>query len=366
MNFKDYYKILGVDRNASEEEIKKAFRRLAHQYHPDKAGGDEKKFKEINEAYQVLSDKEKRAQYDRFGRVFEGGEGSAGTWPSGFDFGFGQPFEWDFGKMEDLGDLSSIFESIFEQFGGRRTRTYTQGSDIEVTVELTLEEAFSGVQKNLSFKTYSCCLACSGLGYDKKQGVKTCSTCDGRGSIREQKRTFFGNFAAIKTCPTCRGQGNIPNKICGDCGGTGRFLKIKELKVDIAPGVANGQVIKISGAGEAGERGGAAGDLYIVVKIKPHPIFERKDSDLFIKKEIKITDFLLRKEIKCRDISGEEFVLKIPNDLKIGEKIKVSGRGMPHFGRRGRGDLYIKLEIKLPVYLSARAKKLLEDLAEEL
>lgn len=366
----DYYKILGVNRSASEEEIKKAFRRLAHQYHPDKAGGDEKKFKEVNEAYQVLSDKEKRAQYDRFGQVFsaQGGPAYGGEgFPAGFDFGFGQPFEWDFRNWEDFGDLGSVFESIFEQFGGRagRARTYTRGSDIETVQELTLEEAFSGVQKNIRFKTYVICSVCGGLGYEKAQGVKHCLTCDGRGNVREQRKTFFGNFSAVKTCPVCRGQGNVPNKVCADCSGTGRILKTRELKVDIAPGVADGQVIKISGAGETGERGGTAGDLYVIVKIKPHPVFERKDSDLFMKREIKITDFLLRKEIKCRSISGEEFVLKIPNELKIGESVKIANQGMPTFGHRGRGDLYIKLEIRPPVHLSARAKKLLEDLEQE-
>ncbi len=362
---KDYYKILGVQKTASEEDIKKAFRRLAHQYHPDKAGGDESKFKEVNEAYQVLSDKQKRAQYDQFGQAFDGG--AAGGWPGGFS-GQGGP-AWGgegFGGFEDMGDLSSMFESIFEQFGGSRHKTYTHGSDIELIEEISLEEAFRGVKKNVAFKTQVACGVCGGLGYDKAQGTKTCQTCGGKGQVREQKRTFFGNFSQVRDCPQCRGLGNIPNKICGECGGAGRVKKAKELTIEIAPGVADGQVLKVVKAGEAGERGAVAGDLYLVIRVRPHPVFVRKDNDLYMIKEIKFSDAFLKKEIKIKDIGGDDFMAAIPANWKINEKLRVGGHGMPGFGGRSRGDLYVQLEMKTPGHLSLKAKKLLEELDGEL
>lgn len=364
---KDYYKILGVSREASADEIKKAYRRLAHQYHPDKAGGNEEKFKEINEAYQVLSDKEKRAQYDRFGHVFSDGAGP-GFGGEGWPFGQGG-IHWE-GGFGDLGDFGDIFESIFEQFGGGRRRTYKQGSDIEITHEITLEEAFSGIKRKIRYETYVSCDTCRGLGYEKKQGTHSCSLCRGRGEIRVERRTFFGNISQVKTCGECGGSGEVPNKACNACGGKGRLLKHKEITLDIAPGIEDGQIIKIKGEGEAGERGGGSGDLYVIIKIKPHPIFERKKNDLYMVKDISVTEALLGKNIVCSDISGEKFSVKIPVGFNFQEKLKVSGRGMPRFGSvsgfLGRGDLYITFNLKLPKHLSAKAKKLLEDLENEL
>jgi len=369
MNKKDYYKILGVSRNASEEEIKKAYWRLAHKYHPDRPGGDEKKFKEINEAYQVLSDKEKRAQYDRFGQVFsESGAAQSynGQGFPGWDWGFSSNVSW-----EDIG-LGDIFETIFEQFGGvggwgrNRRQTYKRGSDIEFIEELTLEEAFKGVKRKLYYNTAVECSQCNGLGYHKEKGFSLCHTCKGKGEVKEQRRTFFGQFTQIKTCPTCYGRGEIPNEPCKLCGGKGRVTGTREIEVVIAPGVEDGQIIKIAGKGEAGEQGAQAGDFYVVVKIKPHPIFERKGADLYMTKEIKITDALLRKEIVCQDISGEEFKVRIPPSQNLSKKLKVAGRGMPRFGSTGRGDLYIQFDIKLPAELSTKAKKLIEELDKEI
>lgn len=364
MTGKDYYKILGVTKTATEDEIKKAYRRLAHQYHPDKASGDEKKFKEISEAYQVLSDKQKREQYDRFGQVFEGGANGAGGWPGGFSAQGGQ---YGFSGFEDMGDLGSMFESIFEQFGGgARPRTYNHGSDIEIREEITLEEAFRGVTKNIIFKTQIVCDVCAGLGYDKNQGVKSCQTCNGKGQVREQKATFFGNFSQVRACPSCRGIGNIPNKICGHCDGTGRVRKAKEIGVAIASGVADGQILKIAKAGEAGERGAAAGDLYLVIRVKPHSVFVRKESDLYVNKEIKMVDAFLKRPIKLNDIGGDNFEIEIPANWRLHEKIKVAGHGMPRFGSHGRGDLFVQLELKTPGRLSSKAKALLEELEGEL
>ncbi len=357
---KDYYEILGVPRDASEEEIKKAYRRLAHKYHPDKPGGDEKKFKEINEAYQVLSDKKKRAEYDRYGRVFEG----SGVGPEFYP-------RWDFGSSwswEDFSDFSDFFEDIFEQFGfGRaKTQTYRQGADVEITQELTLEEAFRGVKRKISFSTYLPCEKCHGLGYDKKQGFSQCQVCKGRGEIKEQRKTFFGNFTRIKTCPNCRGRGEVPNAPCSFCQGTGRVIGRKEIEINIAPGVEDGQIIKLTGLGEAGEQGAQSGDLYVIIKIKPHPIFTRKKDDLYVEKEVKLTDLILGKEIELIGIDGEKIKEVIPKDFNLNEPLKIKGKGMPRFGGFSRGDLYVKLKIKTPKTLSPKARKLLEELDKEL
>ncbi|MEK7464380.1 MAG: DnaJ C-terminal domain-containing protein [Patescibacteria group bacterium] len=362
---KDYYLILGVQKGATEEEIKKAYRRLAHKYHPDKPGGDEKKFKEINEAYQILSNHDKKAQYDRFGQVFEGGVPGGG--PFGGDFsGFGQGgFNVDFG--EDLGDLGEIFENFF---GGRRRQTYNNGSDIELTEELTLEEAFTGVKRFINFKTLVGCGVCESIGYDKSKGVSACSTCQGKGEIREQKRTFFGNLSQIKQCPKCMGRGEIPNKVCGTCKGSGRVRGERKVGLEISAGVPDGQLIKIKGTGEVGERGSENGDLYVVVRVKPHPVFTRNKNDLQITKEISFTDALLGKKIDLRDVNGDKFSVSIPNGFDFKEKLKISDRGMPRFGsiagKFDRGDLYISFSLKTPEHLSQRARKLLEDLDKEL
>jgi molecular chaperone DnaJ len=371
---KDYYKVLGVSRSASEEEIKKAYRKLAHQHHPDKAGGNEAKFKEINEAYQVLSNKDKKAQYDRFGQVFEGaGAGAAPGWDNFAGFG-GDGFRWnvDPGGMNDAGDFSDIFESIFEQFGGggRRRQNYARGSDLEIVQDLALEEAFSGVKRKIGINTKVVCDVCQGIGYDKSKGVTTCSTCQGKGEVREQRRTFFGNFSQVKACPDCNGRGERPNAPCKGCKGEGRLLRSREIEVQIAPGIEDGQVIKIAGAGEAGERGAAAGDLYVVVRVKTHPVFEREKTDLFVIKDITVAEAVLGKEIIMTDVSGDKFSVKIPAGFGLKDRLKVTDRGMPRFGsfsgHLGRGDLYIVFNLKVPKHLSAKAKKLLEELEGEL
>jgi len=368
---KDYYKILGVDRNASDEEIKKAYRRLAHRYHPDKPGGDESKFKEINEAYQVLSDKNKRAAYDRFGTAdfgAAGGFNQQGFGAPGFDFG---GFNWT--GAGDFANLNDILESLFSQFdfaGAPRRKTYNRGADIEVVQTITLEEAFSGVDKDLIIKTYIACSACGGLGFDKSAGTKTCPTCKGQGEIKEMKRTFFGEFSQIKACPDCNGRGELPNKPCSRCRGKGRILGEKEVRIHLNPGVEDGQIIKIKGGGEAGELKAGSGDLYVVVKIQPHPKFKRKGSDLFVKKEINLVDAVLGSSFTIKNLDGEEITVKVPGGFNFKEDLRVPGKGMPKFtvGKNTvtRGDLYISLEPKIPNKLSSRAKKLLEELRKEL
>lgn len=365
---KDYYKILGVPRGASEEEIKKAYRKLAHQYHPDKAHGNEAKFKEVNEAYQVLGNKEKRAQYDRFGQVFEGTGPQGGPSSGGFG-GFGGFGSEGFRvNIEDLGDLGDIFESMFGEFGGgfgRRHETYRRGSDVEVAVELTLEEAFRGVRRAIRFSTAVACTKCKGVGYDKAKGTTSCETCKGRGEVREARRTFFGNFTQVRSCPTCRGRGEVPNEECKLCGGSGRITGTREVEITIAPGVEDGQIIQVRGMGEAGERGAAAGDLYVMVRVKPHVAFERKKADLFTSLEVKLTDLALGRTLEVRGIDGERIKVEIPAGYDLHAPLKISGKGMPRFGSFGRGDLYLTLRVRTPKKLSAKAKKLLEELSGE-
>ena len=372
---KDYYKILGIDRKASPEEIKKAFYGLAHEHHPHKAGKDEKKFKElnekfkeINEAYQVLSNKEKKEQYDRFGQVFEGVPvGGGGERPFGFEQDFGPSadgFGFDF---EGLGDLGEILDSFFEGIGGhQRRRTYRRGSDVELIQEISLEEAFKGVRKHLEYQILIACDKCQGVGYDKKEGVATCSTCAGRGEIRENRRTFFGNFSQNKVCPECAGFGEVPKKICSGCQGSGRQPGVRKVDIDIIPGVADDQIIKVKGMAEAGERGSEAGDLYIRIEEKPHPLFRREGDDLYMSCDLKFTEALLGKKIKIQDLSGESLTIELPAGFNFKEKLKIHGKGMPHLHGSGRGNLYLEFELKLPKKLSEKAKKIIEELDKEI
>jgi molecular chaperone DnaJ len=376
---KDYYKILEVNRNASGEEIKKAYRRLAHRYHPDKAGGDEKKFKEINEAYQVLSDNKKRMQYDRFGTTESFPGFGSPRWSSGEAGGFsaegGPAPGWDFGNFGfgaeggpapgwgEFGDLNEIFESFFEGFGVRPKRpTYERGSDLETIQEITLEEAFRGAVKDFNVRTFVRCEECDGQGGDLKAGSKTCGTCNGQGEIREHQRTFFGNFSQVKTCRECHGAGKIPNKVCSSCKGSGRMAGERQVKVEILPGIQDDQLIKVKAAGEAGERGTAGGDLYVRVKIRPHSIFERHGDDLVVKKELNVVDLLLGKKTEVPTIGGGKINVEIPAHFNLKDDLRIPGEGMPRFNSFGRGDLLVNFIIKAPKKLSAKAKKLLEEL----
>lgn len=357
---KNYYEILGVEKSASAEEIKKAYRKLAHQYHPDKAGGNEKKFKEINEAYQVLSDNNKRSQYDKFGTADPSAFNGQGPF-GGFD-GAGGGFNWS-GNYADMGDISEIFESFFEGMGVRqKRRTYQQGSDLEIQETITLEEAFRGVTKTLRIKTWLTCKECQGKGGDPSQGFTTCSACNGQGEVKEQRRSFFGSFAQIKRCSQCHGFGQIPNKACSACKGSGRVAGEREVKVEILPGIQNEQIIRIQGTGEAGERGAEAGDLYLHVRIKPHNLFDRQGDDLVIQKELNVVDLLLGKKVEVQTVSGGKLLLEIPAQFNLKENLRVPGEGMPRFGSYGRGDLLVDFLIRSPKKLNAKEKKILEDL----
>jgi molecular chaperone DnaJ len=346
---KDYYEILGVSRGASSEDIKKAYRQMAHKYHPDKAGGDEARFKEVNEAYQVLSDVRKKTEYDRFGRVSDNNGPTAGPGGFGWDVNFG-----DFGNMGDLGD---IFESFFEGMGVRpRRKSYDHGTDLQLGVEITLEEAKSGKFVDLEFETKVACEACKGLGYKADKGLKKCEYCAGRGEIRESRSTIFGNFVQVIACPECRGTGEIPVELCSNCRGEGRKKGIRSVRLEIRPGVNDSQIIKAKEMGEAGERKTEAGDLYVRISVKKHPVFERKGDDLYMQLEVPVTDILLGKKRKIIALGGKELTVQIPAGYDLSKELKIPGEGVSR-----SGNLIIHVKVKTP-RLDSKAKKLVEEL----
>lgn len=375
---KDYYEILDVARGASDEEIKKAYRRLAQQYHPDKAGGDAEKFKEINEAYQVLSDRQKRVQYDQFGTTFEQAQARGGF--SGFndfrDFsGFADAFSAGGGGFGDFGDLGDIFSDLF---GGRTQRASSRaqrGADISVGVEISLEEIATGVDKELEIYKSVTCPKCEGRGGEPGSRIEECSVCHGTGSVTKTRRAGFFSFSQTEICSSCRGPGKKPSQPCSRCGGDGVIKETQKIKVKIPAGIENEQIIKLSGYGEAaslGNRahlrqgfGGQAGDLYVNVYIKPHQYFKRRGDDLYYDLVIHFTQAALGDKIKVPTID-KEVVLKIPAGIDSGQFVRLRGRGMPRFGGRGRGDMIVRVQVKTPKKLSKKAKGLLEELKEEL
>lgn len=347
---KDYYEILGVDQKASKDEIKKAFRKLAHQYHPDKKGGDEQRFKEVSEAYSVLSDDKKRAEYDSYGRVFSGGGGEAGAGFGDFDFSsFSQGFD---GVEFDLGDIFSEF------FGGGRAR---RGRDISIDVSISFEESvFGGERKVLLTKT-STCDSCDGTGAEEKTDLVTCTTCNGKGRIRETKRSMLGTFTTTQECRECHGTGSVPKEKCKACKGLGVVRQEDEIAIAIPPGISDGEMIRMSGAGEA-IAGGTAGDLYVKIHVQPDPRFSKEGTNLVTDLHVKLTDALLGATYTIQTFDGPVKV-KIPSGIAHGEKLRVKGKGVIIDGSR-RGDLLIRISIDLPEKLSKDAKALVEKLRE--
>ncbi len=361
----DYYKVLGIEKNASEEEIKKAYRQLAHKYHPDKQGGDEAKFKEINEAYQILSDKNKRSQYDQYGQVFGSGQGGPSGF-GGFDFSQGFPgdFEFNFGGENGFGD---IFEGIFDGMSGRKKRkTVRSGSDIRFIMEISLEEAYSGIQREIVYETLVKCGVCNGLGHEKNSEFKVCEKCDGRGEIKEVKQSFFGAFTRVNQCPNCFGDGKVAVKSCKECHGRGRIKAKKKVFVDIQAGISDGQIIRIAGAGEDGERGSQSGDLYVEVNIQPHKAFKRQGADLITETKISISQIVLGTEIELEILSGKKIIIKVPASTEVGQILRIKGKGMPYFGRSGSGDLLVRVGVRIPKKVSHKAEKLLKELETEI
>lgn len=370
---KDYYEILGVSRNASSDEIKRAYRKLAQQYHPDK-GGDERKFKEVNEAYQVLSDPQKRAQYDQFGDAFSQARAGGGfTGFEGFrDFSaFADAFDF-FGKGGrektefEFTNLGDIFEGIFGGVStGSRARTRRQrGQDIGVETEITLEEAAKGTEKEFNLYKGIVCPKCGGSGVEPGSTIKECPRCKGKGQIQETQRAAFFSFSQVRTCPECQGLGKKPEKVCSQCGGDGRVKQYKTISVKIPAGIEDGQVISLRGQGEAGIYGSAPGDLYLTVHIKPHKFFKRKGDDLYYDLEINFTQAVLGDKIEIPTLFGV-VDLRIPEGIESDTTIQLKGKGMPHLPGRGSGDLMVRVKVKTPKKLSGKQKNLIEKLKEE-
>lgn len=359
---KDYYQILGVDKTASQEDIKKAYRKLAHKYHPDK-GGDENKFKEINEAYQALSDKTKREQYDQFGRAFEGGAPGGG-------FGFGPGFDFDsmrdkFGGGFDASDLGEIFEEIFGFGSNRRRSDLKRGKDLEVDLEISLEETLKSQEKEVPLYRNISCARCHGQGAEPGTKVNECFSCRGIGQVQQIKKTVFGSITRTAVCPECGGEGQRPEKPCNVCKGEGRIKGEDKIRIFIPPGVDTNQVIKVEGKGEAGRKGGQPGDLYIHLFVKKHPVFERKGDNLFLTMPISFSQAALGDEVEITTLSGKQIMLKVPSGTESGKVVRISGKGIPRFSNYGQGSLYVEFIVKTPKKLSKKQKELLEKLKEE-
>ena len=363
---KNYYNTLGVGKTAQTDEIKKAFRTLAHKYHPDKKGGDEAKFKEINEAYSVLSDEKKRAQYDQFGSVgangFGGGQGGgAGFGGAGFgDFDFSQFTQGGAGGAQFDFDLGDIFGDVFG--GGRKQAQQARGRDISVDIELSFEESVFGVDRTMLLNKMSTCDNCNGSGAEKGSATETCPTCNGNGTIREVKRSIFGQFETTKTCETCKGSGKVPKTKCHVCKGSGVYKRQSEIKVTIPPGIENGEMIRLSGAGEA-VAGGVSGDLYIKVYVKKHAIFHKEGNDLVMDLKVKLTDALLGAEYSLKTLDGD-ITLKIPEGLRHGQFLKITGKGIP-YAPGHRGNILVHADVNMPEKLSKEAKRKIEELRKE-
>jgi len=353
---KDYYESLGVPKSASKDDIKKAFRKLAHKYHPDKEGGNEAMFKEVNEAYSVLSDDKKRAEYDSYGRVFNGGAGGgqgAGFNPNDFGFDFSG---FTNGQEFDLGD---IFGDIFG--GGRQART-KRGRDISMDIELSFKEAVFGTERTVLLTKAAQCERCKGSGAEPGTEKITCTTCNGKGRIREMRRSFFGTFATETTCNTCYGSGKMPKVKCKECGGLGIERKQHEVRIAVPAGIENGEMIRMSGLGEA-IPGGVPGDLYVKIHVKRDPVFTKDGNDLRMELKVKLSDALLGNEYSVATLDGD-IKVKIPSGVTHGELLRVKGKGVPQ-EKGKRGDLLIRVSITLPSKLSGEAKRLIEALRKE-
>ncbi len=357
---KDYYKILGVEKSASKDEIKKAFRKLAHEHHPDKQGGSDAKFKEASEAYSVLSDDSKRKQYDTFGSAGPsmggGGYGGGAGGFEGFDFsqftgGNGQGFEFDLGDL--FGDL----------FGGGGRGRQKKGSDIYVDIQVSFKDSVFGVEKNIVLSKKSTCATCSGTGGKPGTGTKTCDTCHGKGKVNETRRSFMGNFTTTQVCPTCKGAGQIPKEKCTTCRGEGITESKQEIGVRIPPGINDGEMVRLTGMGEA-IQGGKPGDLYVRIHVEKHSIFKKEKDSLFMNLEIKLSQALLGAEIPVQTLDGE-LIMTIPEGTNNGEILRVKGKGVVHDRTTKRGDLFITISVLMPKRLSRSAKKAIEDLQKE-
>jgi len=351
---RDFYEVLGCQRQADEATLKSAYRKLAMQFHPDRNPGNseaEAKFKEVNEAYDTLKDPQKRAAYDRFGHAaFENGGGR-----NGFNGGFGPEF---------ASSMSDIFEDIFGDFmGGGRGRqggaARLRGSDLRYNLEITLEESFLGQTVEIDVPTLVTCVTCDGSGAKPGTGTHTCRQCGGHGKVRAAQ----GFFTIERTCPVCQGRGEMMDEPCTDCGGQGRRQQNRKLAVDVPAGIEDGTRIRLANEGEAGIRGGPPGDLYIFVSIKPHELFHRDGADLYARVPIAMTTAALGGEFEVPTLDGARAKVKVAPGTQPGQRVRLKGKGMPVLRSKDTGDLYVQLDIETPQNLSKRQRELLEEFA---
>ena len=354
---KDYYKTLGVDKNADAAEIKKAYRKLAMKYHPDQNKDNpdaEAKFKEVSEAYDVLKDEQKRAAYDQFGTAAF--DGSMGGGPGGFG-GFGG----------GAGAFSDIFEDMFGDFmggGGSRAgrgQSAMRGSDLQYTLEISLEDAFKGKETTIKVPVNATCDVCDGSGAESGSAAEKCDTCDGIGRVRQQQ----GFFTIERTCPTCQGQGTIIKNPCKKCGGQGRIRKEKTLKIKVPPGVDTGRRIRLAREGEAGVRGGPSGDLYVLLAVKPHKFFRRDGANLYCRVPIPVTKAVLGGEIEVPTIEGKTSKVKIPEGTQTGQQFRLRSKGMSMLQSENRGDMFIEIFVETPVNLNKKQKDMMKQLDKD-
>ncbi|MDB5195272.1 MAG: chaperone protein DnaJ, molecular chaperone DnaJ [Parcubacteria group bacterium] len=354
---KNYYETLGIDKKASPDDIKKAFRKLAQKHHPDK-GGDEAKFKEITEAYSVLADEKKRREYDSYGQTFAGGApGGGGFDPSQFSGGFGGGVEFD---------LNDLFEGFGDIFGGAAARggrgRMKRGRDISVDIEISFKESILGGKRSVLISKIDKCEVCQGSGAKPGAEMETCKTCNGAGRIHETRDSVLGAFTSVRTCPTCEGTGSVPKEKCENCTGHGVLKKEVELNIDIPRGIDGGEMIRMPGMGEA-IKGGVSGDLYVKVHVKPHAVYRKDGANLIMELPVKLTDALVGTTVTITTIDEKTLEVKVPPMAKTEEILRIKGRGV-HYDQ-ATGDLLIRVTVTLPKKLSNKAKKAIEDLKTE-
>lgn len=353
---RDYYEVLGVSRNASEDELKSAFRRLARKYHPDVNGAPdaEEKFKEINEAYGVLSDQEKRAAYDRFGHdAVKGANGGPGF------------------QTVDFSDFADIFGDMFGfgGFGGRSRATSRtaprRGGDLQYQVTLSFKEAVFGTEKEIDITKDETCPTCSGSGAKPGTNPRTCPECGGRGEVRQTRQTLLGSMVQVTTCPACGGQGEVISDPCSTCQGSGRVRKTRRKKVSIPAGVDDGTRIRLAGEGQPGNNNGPPGDLYLVIRVRPHKYFRRRNNDILLDLNVNIAQATLGAEVKVPTVDGD-VMLKIPPATQPGKIIRMRGKGVPHLRNNSRGDQLVVVNVAIPNRLDEEERQLFERLAEKM
>lgn len=346
---RDYYEVLGVSKDASTDEIKKAYRKLARKYHPDANPGDqnaEAKFKEINEAYVILCDPEKRASYDRFGHAGANGQDFGGF--GGFGGGFG-----------DFGGFGDIFDMFFGG-GGRRRTGPEKGADIRTDMEISLKEAAFGLEREIKVPRVETCGTCGGSRAAAGTKPRTCSACGGTGQMQYAQNTPFGRIVQSRTCDHCRGTGQIIDKPCPTCRGAGQVRRTRSIKVNVPPGVDNGSRLRLAGEGEAGTRGGPPGDLYVYIHVKPHPVFQREGDDLICEIPISFAQAALGDELDVPTLEGKAR-LKVPEGTQSGTVFRMKGKGIPHINGYGQGDQHVRVKVVTPTKLNERQRELLKE-----